>query len=107
MYRLGLRNRRGGKFTLNGFSIILNNPFYIGLIELRRTGEIFPGCHQPLISKSLFDQGTAGLRRAFEIERAKGGGTFCVKQSPVLLAAPMKGRNDPPQDRIAAEEGHT
>jgi site-specific DNA recombinase len=56
MFRLGLRNRRGGKVSLNGFSVILNNPFYIGLIRLRRTGETFPGSHQPLIPKSLYDR---------------------------------------------------
>jgi site-specific DNA recombinase len=56
MYRLGLRNRKGGKITLNGFSILLNNPFYIGLIRVRRTNEIFPGSHEPLIPKSIFDR---------------------------------------------------
>ena len=54
MHRLGLRNRKGGKVTMNGFSVILNNHFYIGLIKLRRTGETFPGTHEPLIPKSLF-----------------------------------------------------
>lgn len=54
MYQLGLRNRRGGKVTRNGLSVMLNNPFYIGLIRLRRTGETFPGTHEPLITKSLF-----------------------------------------------------
>lgn len=54
--RLGVRNRRGGKVSRTGLSTILNNPFYIGLIRLRRTGEIFPGGHKPLISKTLFDR---------------------------------------------------
>jgi DNA invertase Pin-like site-specific DNA recombinase len=56
MYRLGLRNRNGGKVTRTGLSVLLNNPFYIGLIRLRRTGETFVGSHQPLIAKSLFDR---------------------------------------------------
>jgi len=56
MFRLGLRNRASGKVTRNGFSVLLNNPFYIGLIKLRRTGEMFAGSHEPLISKSLFDR---------------------------------------------------
>lgn len=56
MFRLGLRNRRGSRVTKNGLSVILNNPFYLGLIRLRRTGETFPGSHEPLISKSLFDR---------------------------------------------------
>jgi len=55
-YRLGLRNRKGGKVTRNGLSVILNNPFYIGLVRLKRTGETFPGSHAPLISKSVFDR---------------------------------------------------
>ncbi len=56
VWRLGLRNERGSKLTRNGLSVLLNNPFYIGLIRLRRTGETFPGVHQPLIPKSLFDR---------------------------------------------------
>lgn len=52
----GLRNRRGRLLTLNGLSTILNNPFYTGLIRIRRTGELFPGKHPPLVGKSLFDR---------------------------------------------------
>src|SRR5215813_6569644 len=56
MYRLGLRNRKGGKVTPNGFSVMLNNPFYFGLIRVKRTNEMFPGSHEPLIPKSIFDR---------------------------------------------------
>lgn len=56
MHRLGLRNRKGGTVTRNGLSVVLNNPFYIGIIRLTRTNETFPGGHQPLIPKSLFDR---------------------------------------------------
>jgi site-specific DNA recombinase len=56
IFRLGLRNRRNSRVTRNGLSILLNNPFYIGLIRLQRTGETFAGVHGPLISKSLFDR---------------------------------------------------
>jgi hypothetical protein len=56
MHRLGLRNRRGGPVSLNGYSTLLKNPFYIGLIRLRKTGETFPGAHQPLVPKTLFDR---------------------------------------------------
>jgi len=51
-----LTNRRGSPLTLNGLSTLLNNPFYTGLMRVRRTGELFPGNHQPLITKSLFDR---------------------------------------------------
>jgi len=54
--RLGLRNRQARPLSLTGLSTVLNNPFYMGLIRVRRTGELFPGAHRPLISKSLFDR---------------------------------------------------
>jgi DNA invertase Pin-like site-specific DNA recombinase len=53
---IGLQNRKGRRISKNGLSSILNNPFYIGLIRLKRTGELFPGIHRPLISKALFDR---------------------------------------------------
>jgi len=56
LFHLGLRNRSSNKVTRNGLSVLLNNPFYIGLIRLQRTGETFAGSHQPLIAKSLFDR---------------------------------------------------
>jgi len=56
VFRLGLRNRNGRKVSVNGLSVILNNPFYIGLIRLKRTGETFPGAHEALVTKSLFDR---------------------------------------------------
>ncbi len=55
LYRLGLRNLGGTRVTRNGLSTILNNPFYMGLIRIRRTGQVYAGIHEPLISKRLFD----------------------------------------------------
>src|SRR2546426_6988675 len=54
MTRMGLRNRNGNKVTRTGMSVLLNNPFYMGIIKLRKTSETFRGAHQPLITKSLF-----------------------------------------------------
>lgn len=56
MYERGLRNKNGKKVTLNGLSTILHNPFYIGLIRIEKTGEMFAGKHQPLITRELFDE---------------------------------------------------
>ncbi len=56
LHRRGLRNRRGRRLSINGLSIILNNPFYIGLIRLKRTRETFAGAHVPLIRKAVFDR---------------------------------------------------
>jgi DNA invertase Pin-like site-specific DNA recombinase len=55
MYKRGLRNRRNCKVSLNGISTMLNNPFYIGIIKLRKSGELFTGAHLPIVGKSLFD----------------------------------------------------
>ncbi len=56
MHRLGLRNHNGGTVTRNGLSTLLNNPFYVGLIRIRKTSETFAGIHKPLIGKALFDR---------------------------------------------------
>jgi site-specific DNA recombinase len=55
LYRLGLRNLAGTRVTKNGLSTILNNPFYMGLIRIRKNGQVYAGNHEPLISKRLFD----------------------------------------------------
>jgi hypothetical protein len=41
---------------------MLKNPFYIGVIRIHKTGESFPGIHQPLFPKSLFDRVGAMMR---------------------------------------------
>lgn len=50
----GLTNQRGKPLTLHGLESILRNPFYCGLIEVRRSGRTYKGCHQPLIQASLY-----------------------------------------------------
>lgn len=56
LFGMGLRNRAGGRITRNGLSILLNNPFYMGIVRIRSNGQVFQGNHAPLISKHLFDQ---------------------------------------------------
>lgn len=55
MYELGLRNKNRRKVSRNGLVCILKNPFYMGLIKMKTVDEIFVGIHEPIISKSLFD----------------------------------------------------
>ena len=52
--RLGLRNARGGPISKTCVEKMLSNPFYIGLIRMRRADETYQGKHQPLISTRLF-----------------------------------------------------
>lgn len=56
LFEKGLRNKRGKKVTINGLSTILHNPFYMGIIRIEKTGEMFAGKHKPIVSKALFDQ---------------------------------------------------
>lgn len=56
MHKAGLRNRNGRKIVRNGLSTILHNQFYIGVINIKASGQVFEGKHKPLISKSLFDK---------------------------------------------------
>ncbi len=64
--RSGLRSPYSMKpLSLNGISRMLNNPFYIGLIFIKRTNETFQGVHQPLVKKSVFDRVQAILRGKF------------------------------------------
>ncbi len=62
MYGKGLRTSAGKPLYDNTLTTILNNPFYVGVIRISTTGETFPGGHEPLISKALFDRVQAVLR---------------------------------------------
>lgn len=65
LYRLGLRNKVGSRVTVNGISVFLNNPFYTGLIRIKRTNQMFQGNHEPLISKRTFDTAQDVLQGKF------------------------------------------
>ena len=56
MHRRGLRSRTGGPVTKTGMETILGNPFYIGLIHIRRTGKTYEGVHEPLLAPSLYEK---------------------------------------------------
>jgi site-specific DNA recombinase len=53
---MGLRSRSGKILRADKLTRMFSNPFYIGLIRIKRTNETYPGAHQPLVSKSLFDR---------------------------------------------------
>lgn len=56
MFHQGLRNRNGGPVTVNGLATVLKNPFYIGLMRIEKTGQIFPGNHEPLVTTDAFEK---------------------------------------------------
>jgi len=49
----GLLSPSKKEISKNTLSLILHNPFYIGLMKVK--GEVFRGKHQPLISNELFN----------------------------------------------------
>ncbi len=59
---MGLRTGAGKPLFPNTLSVILNNPFYMGVIRIKTTGETFPGAHKPLITKTLFERVQSILR---------------------------------------------
>ena len=59
---LGLRSRGGRPLSLNGLSVVLNNPFYAGLIRIHTTGETFEGIHEVIVEMDLFETVQRRLR---------------------------------------------
>jgi site-specific DNA recombinase len=60
MFGRGLKNRNGEPVTVNGLATILRNPFYIGLMKIEKAGQVFPGNHEPLVTK-IFETAQAVL----------------------------------------------
>ncbi len=60
----GLTNSRGNQGYLSKSHIheILNNPFYYGMMRVKKTGAMYPHIYPPIISKPLFDQCQAVLK---------------------------------------------
>lgn len=96
--RLGIRGHRGRPVTFNRLGPILSNPFYYGLMKIKRNGQTFVGNHEPLISKTLFDRVQAikggqikvktGVRHSYVLQRMIRCGT-CTRS---LYAEKHKGR---------------
>ena len=51
---LGLRNRAGDVVTTSGLSWLLRNRFYMGFMHLKSKDHLYPGAHEPIITKELF-----------------------------------------------------
>jgi site-specific DNA recombinase len=96
MYTRGLRNRQGTRISLNGMSTILNNPFYTGIMRIKKTGELFPGKHQPFVSTKLFDTVQCILRGKTVPRASKHDFVFrklvrCRECQATLIAELQKG----------------
>lgn len=68
----GLKPRRkNSALSLCGISTMLTNPFYTGIIYIRRTRETFAGIHEPLITRALFNKVQAVLRGRYVARQFK------------------------------------
>ena len=59
MVHRGFRQANGRPRSRGCFEAFLGNPFYAGIIRIKRTGEIYEGAHEPLISVETFEQAEA------------------------------------------------
>jgi hypothetical protein len=57
---IGLRSRKGNVLTKSSLCLMINNPFYYGVMKFK--GQEFPSATHPLISKELFDRCQAVIR---------------------------------------------
>ena len=56
MFQLGLVTKSGKRLTATRWSAILNNPFYSGSILIKKTGTLYPGAHEPIVSQDTFQR---------------------------------------------------
>jgi site-specific DNA recombinase len=56
LYERGLRSNTSKKVGENRLAEILRNPFYIGIIRMKCSGESYIGVHEPIVSKRLFSK---------------------------------------------------
>ena len=83
----GLNNSRGNQGYLSKQHIheILQNPFYYGVMSLRKTGESFPHKYETIIDKELFDRCTA-VRKGWNKKPFKYGGKDYIFRGLVKCA---------------------
>jgi site-specific DNA recombinase len=66
MKRIGLRSNADTWVSKGSLEAMLGNPFYAGIIKIKRTGASYSGAHEPLISPSTFE-------RVQEVRAGKSG----------------------------------
>lgn len=66
MDRQGLRNTAGRPLAKSSLEDLLGNTFYCGIIRIKRTGAVFQGIHEPIVSIAIFE-------RVQEVRAGKAG----------------------------------
>lgn len=96
LHELGLRTPQGRPLAKNAFTVIFNNTFYVGLMKLRSTGEMYSGIHTALVSQTLFNQVQVVLqgryrRRPGKHDHLYRGDIVCAACSYKLTGETQKG----------------
>ena len=91
----GILTRGGKSFKRDKISSMFSNPFYYGYF--RYTGELYPGIHEPIIAKKLFDKVQEILKqrskpkRKEKIPKAFTGLLRCGECEKMVTAEIQKG----------------
>lgn len=56
MEHTGLQTKTGRRIGKSEWALILRNPFYAGIMRIKKSGETFVGKHEALVSQKLFDR---------------------------------------------------
>ncbi len=96
LYRRGLRSKIGKQVGINRLSELLHNPFYVGIIRMKRSGEHYAGVHRPIVTKHVFDQVQAILAGKANTKAIKHEFLFrrliaCVQCKYHLIGEKQKG----------------
>jgi DNA invertase Pin-like site-specific DNA recombinase len=94
MKELGLKNREGHSVNVNSLSLILNNPFYTGVMRVK--AKSFPGGHEPLITSDLYFKVKDILRGKTNTKKLKNNFLFsrsvkCSNCNYSLIGEKVKG----------------
>lgn len=84
----GLRNSRSNQdhLCLSHVHSILQNPFYYGVMRLKKTGKEYPHIYPPIISKDLFDE-CQKVRLGWNKQPFKWGGKEYIFRGLIKCAA--------------------
>jgi len=87
--------RSGRPITMNMIERILKNPFYYGIFQWN--GRLYPGNHEPLISKGLFDRANASFHRVDKVQSGRKKFAFgnlmtCARCGCKITAERKKGK---------------
>ena len=96
LFEAGFRTRSGKKVSRGYIHNLIKNPFPTGIME--KNGKYYPGNHEPIISKELFDQANAVLSGNMRPKKKTHsfhlrGFLKCASCGCMLTAAKKKGHD--------------